>query len=144
MIQQVTIQRIWSPPGKEFPKVITSPEQERFHLYADQKDLAPHLRIGSLVSLDVHETTNQKGQPIRRIQNVIIDDKPIIPEPLPGETPKREISGEERGLWWKEVGLNFRAGLFKKDEGNGALLWRAYITQMLASLELTIGKSKEE
>ncbi len=43
-------------------------------------------------------------------------------------------------FWWKEVGENFRAGLFKKDDGNGALLWKAYIAQMMVSLEIKIEK----
>ena len=55
----------------------------------------------------------------------------------------QSIAPQERGMWWKEVGENFRAGLFKKDEGNGALLWKAYVAQMLSSLEIEI-KRKED
>lgn len=50
----------------------------------------------------------------------------------------------EKTFWWREVGDNFRCGLFKKDEGNGTLLWREYITQMLASLEITITKKGDK
>jgi len=53
----------------------------------------------------------------------------------PGE-PKPEIAPQERGMWWKEVGENFRAGLFKKDEGNGKILWDKYVKQMTTSLEI--------
>ncbi len=76
----------------------------------------------------------------------VVDIKPVsIPEssekpvsPTVESPVKREIPGPERGMWWHEVGDNFRAGLFLKDEGNGALLWKAYIAQMLSSLEITI------
>jgi len=60
------------------------------------------------------------------------------------EAVKMNIAPQEKGMWWKEVGENFRAGLFKKDEGNGALLWTAYIAQMLSSLEITIETKRKE
>lgn len=74
---------------------------------------------------------------------------PAKPAPVPGkkvEPPEEDrakpiISGAEKGLWWKEVGENFRAGLFKKDDNaNGTKLWNLYIKQMLASLEITLEK----
>jgi len=68
---------------------------------------------------------------------------PTEPGMLEEHERKRFVSPEERGMWWKEVGENFRAGLFKKDEGNGALLWRTYIAQMLSSLEITIERKEE-
>jgi len=83
----------------------------------------------------------------------VADAKPVEGElPPPSEpieeyvkevTARQGIAPQEKGMWWKEVGENFRTGLFKKDEGNGALLWRAYITQMLASLEITIERKEE-
>ncbi len=77
-------------------------------------------------------------------------DKPKVVVSPPVENPRKTESPQviyksspETGMWWKEVGENFRAGLFKKDDDrNGALLWRAYIAQMLSSLEITIEKSK--
>ena len=51
---------------------------------------------------------------------------------------------KDKEFWWREVGENFRAGLFKKGEGNGAFLWRAYIAQMLSSLEITIETKRKE
>ena len=44
---------------------------------------------------------------------------------------------KSKEFWWKEVGENFRAGLFKKDEGNGKKLWELYVKQMTKSLEIT-------
>lgn len=53
------------------------------------------------------------------------------------------ISPQEKGMFWKEIGENFRAGLFKKDDNAaGSYLWRAYVKQMLASLEITIPKQE--
>jgi len=70
--------------------------------------------------------------------------KPSAEEaPAPARITRLEIAPQERGMWWKEVGENFRSGLFKKDEGSGALLWRAYVAQMLASLEIKLGKKEE-
>ncbi len=56
-------------------------------------------------------------------------------------TPKPDIAPQEKGMWWKEAGENFRSGLFKKDDGkDGTQLWKAYTKQMLTSLEITIEK----
>jgi len=80
--------------------------------------------------------------------DLVGDKLPPGVEPPKDMTPPRgipQIAPQEKGMWWKEVGENFRAGLFKKDDdGNGALLWRAYVTQMLASLEINIKSKKEE
>ena len=80
MPEQITIQKIWSPPGKEFPKVFTTPEQTKFHLYEDQAGLKDYFRLGAVVNLDAFDTTNQQGKPIRRIRNVFVDNKPVIPQ----------------------------------------------------------------
>lgn len=67
--------------------------------------------------------------------------KPAQPSEIIKQTV---ISGVEKGLWWKEVGENFRAGIFKKDDkGSGTYLWREYIKQMLVSLEIKIEVKKE-
>ncbi len=60
------------------------------------------------------------------------------------QKPEQVIAPQEKGMWWKEVGENFRVGLFKKDdtEGNGSTLWRHYVTQMLTSLEIKIEKGE--
>ena len=68
---------------------------------------------------------------------------PGAEKPKPESTPKIDtghvIAPPERGMWWKEIGENFRAGLFKKD-GNTSetYLWGLYIKQMLSSLEITL------
>ena len=65
-------------------------------------------------------------------------------EPEPERTTPKEIAPQEKGMWWKEVGENFRAKLFDKDDkGNGSLLWRAYVTQMMTSLEIKFDKKKD-
>ena len=69
------------------------------------------------------------------------EEKPPEPKITPKEQ-KPEIAPQERGMWYKEVGENFRAGLFKKDDNAaGSYIWQAYIKQMLSSLEITIPKS---
>ena len=65
------------------------------------------------------------------------DDTPPPPQTKP------EIAPQEKGMWWKEVGENFRAGLFKRDDNkDGAYLWKTYIKQMLSSLEIIIPKKE--
>lgn len=71
------------------------------------------------------------------------DEKPKPTVAPPTNPPTSRIAGEERGMWWKEVGENFRKGLFDKDDGkNGTMLWHAYQAQMFASLEITFEKKK--
>lgn len=63
----------------------------------------------------------------------------------PAQPTNRFIAPEEKGMWWKEIGENFRTKLFDKDDkANGTLLWRAYILQMMTSLELEFNKEKED
>ena len=50
---------------------------------------------------------------------------------------------KDKIFWWGEVGENFRTKLFNKNEGNGAILWEAYVKQMLSSLEITIPKKSK-
>jgi len=53
-------------------------------------------------------------------------------------TAVKEVSGQEQGMWWKEMGECFRTGLFKKDEGVGKTLWIRYCSQMLDKLGISI------
>jgi len=82
----------------------------------------------------------EKGNFSNIIAVTPIKDQPPISQQDPGEVT---VAPQERGMWWKEVGENFRAGLFKKDDqGDGTLLWRAYIAQMLSSLNIKIERKK--
>ena len=88
--ETIRVQSIWSPPGKEFPKVINTPEQRKYHLYQDQKELVSHIQVGDEVVIEVLETTNQQGKPISRIQNVILDGEPVIGRQVKETQPKSQ------------------------------------------------------
>lgn len=55
----------------------------------------------------------------------------------------QEVSGQERGMWWKELGEMLRAGDIDKTKPEGKLLRTAYYAKMLEVLNLKI-KQKEE
>ena len=81
---------------------------------------------------------------IKSLELVELPEKDALKTPvtnvLPGES-KSGIAPQEKGMWWKEMGECFRAGLFKKDDNAaGTQLWQAYIKQMLSSLGITISK----
>ena len=98
--------------------------------------------------------TEAKGNFVNAVSGKLLDDfsgryptetpseaTTATTEPPKGKTP---ISPQEKGMFWKEVGENFRAKLFDKDDGaNGSLLWRAYMTQMFTSLEIKFEKKGE-
>ncbi len=87
----ITIQEVWCPPGKEFPKVLTTPEKKKYHLYEDQAELAEHIKVGHQIAILPLDTTNAAGKPINRIQNVYVDGKPVIAqEQPPAKAPKRQ------------------------------------------------------
>ncbi len=63
---------------------------------------------------------------------------------LDGDKPKLEIAPQEKGMFWKELGENFRAGLINKDDNDvGTYLWGVYTNQMFSSLGITIPVKKE-
>ena len=76
-------------------------------------------------------------------------DAPEIAPATPQSTPVASkpqtgcIAPQEKGMWWKEVGECFRAGLFKKDDnGAGTYLWKAYVKQMLIAVDVSIEPKK--
>lgn len=125
-VETISIQSIWSPPGKDFPKVITTPEQAKFHLYKDQEQLTQNLKVGSLVTIDCFDTTNRQGKPIRRIQNIIVDGQPIISQAVAEIKPQESTRGlgtprtygrdEDRvdqRTFVMETGQDLRAGIIE-------------------------------
>lgn len=131
MIETISIQSIWNPPGKEFPKVITTPEQAKFHLYKDQEQLTQNLKVGSLVAIDCLDTTNRQGKPIRRIQNVILDGQPIISQAV-AETKAQEApkyGGDEdsytRRSIERQVSVKLAFEISSEAEGLEAVLNKA-------------------
>ena len=142
--QSITIQSIWSPPGKDFPKVINTPEQNKYHLYKDQEQLAPYLQVGRVVQLDVFETTNQQGKPISRIQNVLVDGQLVIPQGTERQGSSQTTSGEEKGMWWKELGECLRSGYIDRTTPEGKLLRKAYYAQMFTVLDIQIESKPKE
>lgn len=121
-MEKISIQEIWSPPGKEFPKVITTPEQTKYHLYKDQAELSSHLKVSSEATIDWFDTTNRQGKEIRRIRNVIVNGKPVIAQesegdvkPDTGGQPAKKYGRDEdrtdQRTFVMEVGQDLRAGL---------------------------------
>lgn len=125
----ITIQEVWAPDGKEFPKVITTPEQNKYHLYKDQAELAQYVIVGSQITIDPFETTNRAGKPITRIQNIFVDGKPVIAQeqaqPAPptkppttdkiGEGQREGMVGKNRSFalaYAKDLATN---GVIEKD-----------------------------
>jgi hypothetical protein len=58
---------------------------------------------------------------------------------------KSEISPQEKGMWWKELGECLRDGTINKDDSeSGTYLWKCYINQMVTSLGLSRSKLIDE
>ena len=56
------------------------------------------------------------------------------------KTPSKEPSGQETGMWWKELGEMIRAGDIDKTKPEGRLMRNAYYAQMMSVLNLKISK----
>ena len=70
---------------------------------------------------------------------ILAEHHEVIQEAL--EAVKKEPSGQEVGLWWKEVGEAIRSGLIKR-EGATAVYWKAYWLQMSNVLNVKPEKEK--
>jgi len=119
MIETIGIQSIWSPPGKEFPKVITTPEKVKYHLYEEEGELSQYLKVGSAVTVDYFPTQNRQGKDIRKIQNIITEGKPIlqqVPEkPVAQKKYGRDEDRTDQRTFVMEVGQDLRAKLIDKE-----------------------------
>ncbi len=77
--------------------------------------------------------------PAVKPQEPLQEHQEVIKEAVKSTTTAvKEVSGQEQGMWWKEMGECFRTGLFKKDEGVGKTLWIRYCSQMLDKLGISI------
>lgn len=86
------------------------------------------------------------------VDNIEVLDEGVEPEPTAttsrglannGEET-RQVAPQERGMWFKEVGENFRAGIFKwddKEKPRNKLRLMAYFTAMDVALGVTEEKS---
>lgn len=58
--------------------------------------------------------------------------------------PNRPVSGEERGMWWKELGEMIRANKVTYEQPNGKIFIAAYWLQMSTTLQIKPEKKGEE
>lgn len=56
----------------------------------------------------------------------------------------KQISGQETGMWWKEMGENLRSGEIDKNTPVGKMLRKVYYAQMFSVLGINIEQSKEK
>lgn len=85
---KITIQRLWHPPDKQLPVVITTPEQEQY--YCRSAELVGYFnKVGIQVDIDWEYGTNSKGQEIREIAGVAGAEKPAD-KPAEKKPPKRD------------------------------------------------------
>jgi len=137
----------YTSKGSEYLKVkgITPDNNEvTKSVFDNLKDFWDLLEVGNSVDF----TLEQKGKywNVVGIKPVKTDDnRPPLQKSHDEHSSTPQVAPQERGMWWKEVGENFRAGLFKKDDGGaGEFLWKAYIKQMFISLELKYNKEVKE
>jgi len=71
---------------------------------------------------------------------VVSANTPITPE-KPKALPEESINPQERGMWYKEIGEMYRAGIIKKDTLEGKALMTAYWARMLIALDIEIKKA---
>ena len=65
------------------------------------------------------------------------------PEPIEPSTAPKQVSGEERGMWWKELGMCLRSGEIDKNAPTGKALRTFFYAQMFSVLDFKAeGKTK--
>jgi hypothetical protein len=121
--------------------IVTTKAGNTFKVNGEKRaHLFPVFQPGASVIVGYSEYMNKEYVAEANSAGTVVEtDKPVQPEKKPESKP-HETAPQERGMWWKEVGENFRSGLFKKDEGNGKLLWKAYVAQMLTVLDIKFDK----
>ena len=87
------------------------------------------------------QVTQQATPPLKVVESVAPPISPV--QNVVAQIPPPFIHPQEKGMWFKELGECIRAGLInKEDKGNGTYLWKVYIKQMLASLEIKLPKQE--
>ncbi len=69
---------------------------------------------------------------------------PMYPKDEKAEPVAPHISGQEVGMWWKELGECLRCGEVDKDTPVGKSLRKAYYAQMFSVLGISIEKDATE
>ena len=62
-----------------------------------------------------------------------VEIPPQPPKPPPSPAPK-PISGQEEGMWWKQLGDDLRSGHIDKTTSQGKLVRRVYFSKMFQVL----------
>jgi hypothetical protein len=119
--------------------------------YYCYQNMISKLEIGAIIEAEI-KTSGDKGQ-YKNIESWTLANQtsleapqtlPVVATPTQPIKPKVLVSGEERGMWWKEAGECLRAGLIdKNDNGPGTQLWKAYVKKMLEVIEVTITKPEK-
>ncbi len=136
------VKSIEAKPGGKSGTYWTVTWQDDKHDNIFNADWLPLLEQSQSENRPLHFTKEkQEGSKFYNIKTLELVDTP--PPSSIGEASQREIAPQEKGMWWKEAGECFRSKLFNKDDnGAGSFLWRAYIKQMLSSLEKIIPEEK--
>lgn len=96
--------------------------------------------------VDYTAETDGKFENITSIKLGEIADAPPKPtpssEPHPAPPPTQRPSGQEVGLWWKEVGEMLRCGDIDTSKSHGKLVRAAYYAQMFSVLDIKFEKSE--
>ena len=145
MSEKITIQQVWaSPDGKV--RVITTPEQRKLNCY--NLALFQYLGMGGQIEVDTTPGTKKDGTPITKIVNVWVNGQPILKEekPLTGTATGSslpEVSGEEKGMWWKQLGDDLRSGHIDRNSSIGKALRLTYFAQMFKVLNIDLKELQE-
>ena len=110
-------------------------------IFGSLKDKWPLIVVGQRV--EIVNKKNEKG-----FWNVVdIKPPPEFQEAAESAgkppSPVSRASGEERDMWFKEIGMMIRSGHLKRDTTMGEACYQLYFGQMQASLGLIVTKKEE-
>ena len=138
--------------GKDFKKVTLGTGQVLRVKYGREGALKAKwglLQIGTAIKFTMGE---YQGKPfvsgIETVEGGLAP--PIKPTILPEhegiieEAVKPQPSGQEVGMWWKQLGDDLRSGHIDKSTPHGKLLRAKYFAQMFCVLSIKIEDKKEE
>jgi len=119
--------------GKETTKNVFSGLEEKWPLLEEGKTLDFKMeKKGQFWNVIDIIPAGEQLKPPQQPQ-VLQEHKKVVADAKPSEDPPRDsapIAPQEQGMWFKEIGELYRAGLIKKDSPEGLALIAIYFARM--------------
>ena len=114
---------------------------DKIKIGVKRKQLHPIFQQGKVIQL--HWETYMNKPYVSDAKQVAGEDlpAPVIPKvtPLP-----KEVSGQEVGMWWKQLGDDLRSGHIDRNSSVGKALRLAYFAQMFRVLNINLKELQDQ